>query len=997
MRPIKLTMTSFGPFANTQTVDFAKITDGIFLITGNTGAGKTTIFDAICYALFASASGDTRQSENFKSDYADESDICSVTLDFTVNGKEYSIYRRPKQDTISKRTGKLSSLPAKAELTMPDKSVISGARETVNEIENILHLNCSQFKKIVMLAQGEFQKLLSAKSDEKQEIFRKIFDTDIFEAFSAELATRTSELSDKLKDSDKNMSALSSSFITQNEELIALINSEAPDYQKIASVMAEQNSSDEASLSELSKELKEKEKRAFELYDLLQSAQTLKEKRERLGNFTQQYETLIANSENIAKLKRDIELSDKLHDKMLLRIKMRELLQSQTEYERAVGDLKENLRENELTLAKASDNAKVIPTLQKQLDTISQKSAVIKINSQRLLKLKEINDFILKRNALLKKRAAQSETLNILKSRAQFSALRLEYSERLGKLSDISEKTDNYSSLYSDYIKLNETYQKHHAAFWNMQAAVLADGLKDGIPCPVCGSTEHPKKAKFFDSEISQQKIDSERKSLENSAQKLTELRSRIISEFSLLVQNTDSERENTNIASIRNTVKELSGKISIDIADTDKNIMLEEQKLSSRLNNIDSVNEPRFFDVEYIDSEIKKNIENVAAIKENITSLTVQADEIKIELTEEFDSEEKLKSAESRLKAAYNRINDEISSLRNAFDLALRENAALNSALKSENERLSKTSDELKKVSDALDGSDLNELDNLISRRNEIDSSRRTVSEYDEKVSSLTSNIRLLTDDINVLDSKIPNDIEESAAAAKDEYSLLKDKTAKKATSLDINKKVLERTEKLISQSTEIRTQYLATAELNRIASGNNEKRISFERYVLASYFDDVIKFANKRLEKMSDSRYSLRRREEREKFGKASGLDLEIFDSYTGSARHINTLSGGESFKASLSLALGLADIITMRSGAVSIETMFIDEGFGTLDPHSLDSAIEALLSLSQNSDKYAGRFVGIISHVPELQEKIRSKIVVSSSRSGSTINMRGVYNSK
>ncbi len=986
MKPIKLTITSFGPFADTQTVDFTSFEDGIFLITGDTGAGKTTIFDAICFALFDEASGNARQNENFKSDYADPGSICSVTLDFTVNGKMYSIYRQPRQEVLSKRTGTMVTQQAKSQLTMPNSEIIAGPKATVAEIENILHLNCSQFKKIVMLAQGEFQKLLSAKSDEKQEIFRKIFDTDIYKQFANELSQRASNLSAQLKGIDEKISALSSSFITENEDLKALI-SEKSDFNKISRLILEQNESDEVQIKSLSAELEKKEKEAFYLSSLLEKSNELKTKREKLNVFSEQYNNLLTENDKYKKLKDDIALLDSMHEKIISRIKMRELADTADSINKNLSELKSKITASEESLKSISEQYNKIPSMQTSLDKLTEQHTLIKQKEEQLAKLNEANSALSKREEQLKNRLRQNNILGMLKLRAQYHTELDDTQKLLSEFEEQLKNTDKYSKKYSEYIQLNAEYQKHHSDFWSMQAAVLAEGLSDGMPCPVCGSTEHPKKAEFHSESISQEKIDAERKTVDNASKAIYDLKSKIHSEFSAVARTLKLIfTQEVNVSFIKEQLIEFTKKYNIRVAELQENISLQEKEIS-KLTDINKVNSPEFYDTVYIDGEILNMQNKIAASEESISSLKENISEMRAQLTEEFNSHEKIQSALLKIKSEYKNISDKISAVRKAYDELTKQIAVLKSSYQSDTVRLNDVSENYKKISDELSDADTALLDNLILRRKDIEQTRVPVNEYEEKLRSAKTNMDILTSDINSLDKNIPDGIEESAQKAKDEFSQIKNAVSSKSTALSLNKNTLKRIEEHMKSSSEIRDEYVNTAELDRIASGANEKRISFERYVLASYFEDVIKLANERLKVMSDYRYSLRRREEREKFGKASGLDLEIFDTYTGSARHINTLSGGESFKASLALALGLADIMTMRSGAVSIETMFIDEGFGTLDPHSLDSAVSTLLSLSDTKN---GRLVGIISHVPELKEKIRSKISVTASRSGSKITV-------
>lgn len=991
MKPLSLTLNAFGPFSQPQTLDFTRIPDGLFLICGPTGAGKTTLFDAICFALFGVASGETRQSENFKSDYADPAAMCSVTFSFSLQDKIYQIYRQPKQEKPS-RTGGMTTVPAKAELTLPDGSVIVGARETVSALEGILHLTCSQFKKVVMLAQGEFQRLLNAKSDEKQEIFRRIFDTQLYSRFSQLLAEETAQLSGRMEQVQGQLKTACASLMGDDMEPVrALTALEAPDYRQAlllaAPILEEQAQRIEKFKAELSRLGEQRAK-----VDLNAARQ-----------INRQFEELSALQEKQRELKKDAPEMEKLKATLQRFSQLREalgLLRQEQQLSRRAEQLQERISAGRQELSRLE---KAHGAIQNAYETAQKEALRENGLQQELHKLYGVRE-LLTRLAQLKERGVhleelagrhkkREEILVLLESRRTAAQQMAQADKSLRELKTAQSALRDYQACRSRAISLQQSHLQHYQAFLMEQSAILAQELREGEPCPVCGATDHPSPAVFDGQGVSQESIQREKKELQELLQRSADLHGRASGSLLALAQefgqpSADPNREEECL----NLIAHCRQEARLSLAEAQRCIDSAASRLKV-LTNPSVLEDPRFSDAEFLAQALRESREKFAAAQEQSKAAEEERKALKTQIPSGLDTLEKLQARQNACTAQIDALRRQLENAGAALEDSRSKTQRSSAAVQGDCKVLQQTQEQLEEASAQLEeflaraGSTRQEAGAFSEGQEKLLHSQARLEQYENAVTQLTAQLGALTQQ---LAGKAPQDLQDLSRQAQklDEQS-----TACQQQLLELNsnwllnQRNLEQMENLLQQTQELYPRYLDYSELSRVASGSNEKRISFERYVLASYFDDVITLANARLSQMTNSRYTLRRREEREKFGRASGLDLEILDSYTGRPRHINTLSGGESFKASLALALGLADMIQMVSGGVRIETMFIDEGFGSLDPQSLDSAISTLLSL-----RSGGRMVGIISHVPQLRECIPCQVQVLPGTKGSSITLIG-----
>lgn len=857
----------------------------MFLITGPTGAGKTTILDAITFALFGESSGDTRQTENFKSDYCDPSTLCYVTLDFQLKGKQYTIERYPKQKKKSARKDSIITINSKARLILDDGTEIIGVENVNQKITELFGLTYKQFKQIIILPQGEFRKLLESNSEDKQEIFRKIFNTDIYEKFCNVLSDKTKNITHSIEEIKLTINSYINSIdCSDDEPLKQLISDFSKNNLKsnklnlIISQLSSNINNNKIYSQKIQNEISSLEEQKNNIIKKFTSIKIIEEKKLRLDNTKSKLNSI-------------------LEEKQILLQKLKT----------------SNSKFREIS-AQKDDIPNLITT---QNELVNQLNNLNKINSLTL----ELNLLIERKNNINKNindLISAENKLNLIDDMKNQSKI-------LNKLKELITSIDIYNNIYIEYKISEKDYLMAYKQFLAGQAGFLAQNLTHNSPCPVCGSISHPHKATL------QQNTPSE-SAVNNLSLKTKKLRDKIANLDIKLSENYNFIKEN-----IQN-LKNIPFENILNQKDKFKNYAVEyENLISQQTKQINLIK----IDVSNLNLEQTQN--KIKNLKESVITLNTQTESIKNQILE---NQSKL-SSDNNIQS----INIKISEIKNQIQTIEKNYHFYN------NEYLN-----VKKLYDQI----CQEVKHLTDEIKLLESQLQS------------SNFDNTSEELEKLEINL-NEINKALSQLRENHSFI---TAK----LKLNTKQYENIVKSIDQYNDLLNIYSDYASLSEVANGKNPKRISLERYILASYFQDVIDAANIKFSEMTGYRYLLKRKEEKEKNNKASGLDLEIIDNYTGKTRHINTLSGGESFKASLCLALGLAEVVQMNAGGVEIDTLFIDEGFGTLDSESLDSTIEAL-----NSLKKTGRLIGIISHVNELQERIPAKLIITPSKKGSHITIK------
>ena len=896
MKPINIIISAFGPYKDKVIIDFTKLGEnGIFLITGDTGAGKTSIFDAISFAIFGEVSGSNRPIKSIRSDFADPETETFVELEFLHKNKIYKILRNPSYEKPKKKGDGFTKKTADASLEFGDK-VVNGIKNVDTKIEEILGINAKQFKQIAMLAQGEFLKILFAESKDRTEIFRKIFDTNIYNLIAK-------KLKEKLKDNEENLKELKNTFTTNTANILWSAEN------KVDISAKDLNEVDIANVVEALKlEIKNNKAEDIKLQE-----EILKKEQE-----------INIDEENI---KKQEELNIKIKN-------FNELLKKQIEY-------KQQEKEIEELKTKISKNQKIKERIKPKEEKVKNQEEQI----QRLEKdLENLNTKIIDGQKKEKEHNTKVELVNkigeIYKEYCNCVEIKDELLEKANRLKNIeklelkkAEQVKEYTKIENEYKVMNVDYLEKEDEFFKEQAGILAEKLEANKPCPVCGSIEHPKIARKSVSVLTKQELDVLKKSLENK-QKEKQLKQgeciKTNSQINTLVEEfKDDFNEEFNLEKFKNLIRDEFNKNKEKLEINEKMISEEYNKLSLNTLVLKEFDFEKFKDgvIEAINLEKNELIKDKTIQEEKNKQLLEGKIKLK-EYNEEFSKE--LLNLGFKTKEEYKNLliaDKEIENFQKHVE-QFNTNVTVNNTKILEIEKEVKDKQEL----------DLTEAKaKLIKVKNELDEERKV---HIQAKGKLDNNTRI--------------------------YNLLAE------NSKELKKKMKD---------------FIIYDELSRTANGTlpGKKRIEFEQYVQATYFDMVILEANKRLAKMTENRYWLVRKEEPEKISDKVGLDLEVVDNYNGKKRDVKSLSGGEAFKAALSLALGLSDVIQSYSGGVVIDTLFIDEGFGSLDTESREQAINTLSLLIDNN-----KLIGIISHVTELKERIDKKIIVTKTNDGSKIEI-------
>ncbi len=915
MRPLKLKLNAFGPYAGFEEIDFTKM-NSIYLITGPTGSGKTTIFDGISFALFGKTSGDTRDAKELKSDFAKGDETCFVELEFSLNGEVYTIRREPTQSMEGRKTKKGHSV----ELHMPGDKILNKVNEVEEKIESLLGLNAEQFKQIVMLPQGEFKKLIESSTEEKEVIFRKIFSSKIYKDFQDKLKEKYLSMKKELEVfRERQLTLINKIECGENEFLKQKLNEENLNIIEILDDTKLQIENDKKEIKNIEKE---KATKALEVENLTKNIEKIKAVNLKIDrvNSLKLSEKEITNvlSEKEEALKKEEERCDerKLLEKNLNSLEIQ--IEGFKEYEKNSNNLlivEKNLKNITLSLKEMENTKKVkkekIESIEKFLE--NNKNLDLEILSletsfkEKTDEREELKDFYLKTQSLKK------------------------------DISNHKELSIKYENISSDYIKASNEYESSVETMKKQQAGILALNLKEGEPCLVCGSTHHPLKAKILNSSLTEEYIKSLKEKLENIKVlkdkqlqevssingKITELLKGSILEGFKKYLGIESFNKD-EIDTLQKSIIEKGSKVKSELENLEKNIKEKKSQLS--------IKNKQVLEKEAIEKEIEE-------IEKNIKQLEINEKETfaKCEILKEAKSsfEKTLTSEIKSLKDLEGKIietKNKIDSIEEALKNAIKEE-------KEYREKLLKVKQEIKTLEEETLNDEKKDFEKLEALKEEIKIALKEIENREKVVYSRVDNNEKTILSVNA-----------------------------------ISEKIKEKDEK-----------YSIVSELSNIANGNNSKKITFERYVLAYHFNEILEYANIRFKAMTNERYYLERKLEITDARKGQGLDFDVYDNYTGKTRSIKSLSGGESFKASLALALGLSDVIQSNSGGVRIEAMFVDEGFGTLDPESLEKAIETLIELGAG-----GKTVGIISHVGEIKERISSKIEILKGQKGSKINI-------
>ena len=924
MKPLKLTMSAFGSYAGKNVIDFTGQQQGIFLITGDTGAGKTTIFDAITYALYNQTSGGERNGNMMRSQYAQPETETYVELEFLYRGQTYRVRRNPDYKiTKTLKNGKIreQKVPHSVELTMPDGTVFPEKKNATDaKIIEILGLTADQFSQIVMIAQGDFLKLLYTKSDERKMIFSKLFRTDIYWKIQENLRRKSMEMDERIQENDR-------AFEQEKSRIILLPESE------------------ELPLDELVERLRER------LKDALKEQNLRRANVEELNKKITKYEEINKLFVSLEKIRQN---GKELEARQAESKERRQQIENARKADKVLVAEQQNLRQQQAVEQSAQAIAKMTETLandQEMFETLKtqqqeaeakQKREAADIQKKMLALEQSFPSYEALQNARSEEQQAKKvwEDLGKIseesfhKKKAGIAALK-EQQKRQEQVVEQTKKNWEQTSLSAS--ESAKHYEHMYEAFLKEQAGILAENLSAGCPCPVCGSTVHPDPAKLSDHAVTELEVEQAKKTRAAAEEK----RDLAYAAF---------EAEKTEKQKLAQAVEKEEA--DFVLAQT----IAKQQRKEAEQN---------YVSLQKIAEQIREKLvyPSLAEAKKQYAAMQKALEAAEQEIAKKRQKVSELAEAMNTLKGQ---------------KLAEEENqkTAKKLAVKTEKE-YAKLLEKSGFVSE-----ETYHLAILPERsRSKLE---REEKEYESQCLRQQSEQKLLEKQVS---GKTYTDTTELNERLKVEKQALKEaeKTYMELhTAYENDRAVLQNCAVYLEKGKKMESEDQVIKSLSKTANGrlSGSAKIDFETYIQRQYFKQIIHEANKRLLTMSNHQFILKLKEEANTGRKTNeGLDLSVYSLVTDSERDVKTLSGGESFLAALAMALGLSDIVERSAGAIHPDMMFIDEGFGSLDAQSRQQAIEVLAELAGDS-----RMVGIISHVTELKEQIDRKLVVSRTDKGS-----------
>lgn len=913
MRPLQLTISAFGPYAGRTELAMERLgSGGLYLITGDTGAGKTTIFDAICFALFGEASGSAREPDMMRSKYAAADTPTYVSLRFLYNGKEYAVRRSPEYERPARKGSGMVLQRAEAELTYPDGRVATKVRDVDAGIRDILGVDREQFSRISMIAQGDFMKLLLAGTKERQAIFRQLFKTDYYRLFQEKLKEENAALNreyDALDGSVRQyVQTLSCPADSPHAPLLARAKENALPQQELLELGQALCAEDERRHEEDERRLAETEARLETVTQRLVMAQELEKKRTQL----EETERALAESK-LAVGRAETAFQQQQAgepEREALRKRcaaLTELLPRYDELEEARGRLAAEKQAGQKSRQKLETLRARREKMERELDDAQKRR-------------KELEG-----TALALERLAYREK--------ELDARRMELA-RLQMLLDeekqLAAAWDEARGQCRATLQAMETAEAQYTAlsadFLSEQAGILAQDLKDGKPCPVCGAREHPAPARLSAHAPTQQQLNEARRAAAESRKKAETLSA------AASAAGTRCEEKRTQRAQM---IARCFGECGQ--AEPDE---LTAQALA------DNAEKRRTLAAEM--EAARQAGEESARLEDQIRRWSAQLSELSA-------AGEKLGSSAAAHASAAETLRQSVQSMRRQLPGESRDAAAA---------ELAAWEKELAERTAAYEAA-----------KEDLDRERLAAAGRKEQKALLESQL----EGAETLDGQ---ELRRQKEVLDAEKNRRRQSLSESYARLRSNRETLDALSGQLAHLDEVGQRRRWVRALADTANGrlNGRERIELETYVQMTYFDRILLRANTRLMVMSAGQYELKRRETADNIRSQSGLELDVLDHYNGTERSVKTLSGGESFLASLSLALGLADEVQSSAGGIRLDTMFIDEGFGSLDEQALRQAIRALAGLAEGD-----RLVGIISHVGELKQRIDRQIVVTKDRSG------------
>ncbi len=1015
MKPLNLVLQAFGPFAKTERIDFSTLgSNPLFLINGPTGAGKSSILDAICYALYGQTTGAERDGAQMRCDHAAANLLTEVILDFSLGSRTYRIKRIPAQERPRARGEGTTIQAPEAQLWELDGSpeakllVPSSVREATTMISELLGLSVEQFRQVIVLPQGKFRDLLMANSRDREEIFSQLFQTHIYRSIEKRLQEQSAVIRNAVSDNNQQIvgilqTATVGSEVELDEEVLEL----TPKLSAATALKTQaQEAQTQATLAKqhaeaLTQRFTDLSKKEIELQAKQALAPSISSQQQRLDKAVQAerihplYNRYVEKSAALNQLSVQITgavkaIETATQDKALAEAglntakadasKITDLTTQQFKLNQF------NTQVMQLQKARLTFNAQQIEAQASQAKLEAALSQQGLLNTELLEKealLTTLNEDL---KALVPQQIALADQRVKLENRTRLENLRTEQLGLQKQMTDVLARFNKQQTQFNEsQLHKTQTEFAWHAG----QAASLAAQLNRGEPCLVCGSKEHPNLAQPSENTelVTKEHLDKARVA-EDKARAALEIADATLNTAKL---NLDAKKRQINELEL--TLQALASQSLTLVAKSYQAIEAEVKRLSQVQKDQESVSH-KIADIKRTFLTIAGQVTELQAMVDTDKTALIQATasvrQLEDLVPEAYRDENTLTKEISDIEASIKQFNLALNYAQEQFDaksLGLQEKKATHAQLQVQEQALQlENTQATQDWNEALNQGCFKEVTTFKSAlltAVEQDTIKKTIETFNTELTSLQSVVTQLKTEL--AKQTLP-DLTQVA-------QLLSDKASEFKVA-DIAWRVLEERNNLLNnikqqltaiktQTAELYAQYAIIGTLSDVANGVSGKRISLQRFVLSVLLDDVLIQASQRLNVMSKGRYRLHRKLDATDGRIAAGLDLEVEDSYTDRSRPVATLSGGESFMAALSLALGLSDVVQSYAGGIKLDTLFIDEGFGSLDPESLDLAIKTLIDLQAS-----GRMIGIISHVTELKEQMSLRIDVTSSREGSSI---------
>lgn len=1002
MMPISLTLSAFGPYPDTITIDFESFQeDGLFLITGPTGSGKTMIFDAMIFALYGKTSGQIRQTDSLRCDHALNEIPTFVEFSFSLHQQNYTIKRNPKYYLEGKKTPKQPS----ALLTLPDGKMVEGIKEVNQKMISLLGVDDQQFKQICMIAQGEFTKLIMASSDEREKVLRELFHSETYQKLEEKLKVHLKTYQDKYD-----------LLLNKRKDLMQELQVE--DHQEYLSKQTKLIASQQKEYDDLKKDLDQK-KQQLQLYRL-QNQRLIQ-----LKDLKQQFQDLKKQENDYQKLNKTVDTLKKAQETNYLYIsyikqqkKLQTLKLNQEDFLKQLKKLEKDYQEKKVQANSLDYKQQTKEKLQNQIQETKQLINQIyqyQNDYQNLQTLKQQYRMLDEEHKLFLKKKEKFENglqrdQERIQSEQQVQSKYELIKQQYVRLNEQKVKVHQLSDYYDQILKLNENksdlqeeytvvekqvdhekmqYNQMEKLYFRKQAGIFALQLKEDQPCPICGSLHHPHPAQIEKEDITKEKLDQQAKKVKQQEHRLQDILQKI------LLSNQKKEmlvKQTKQLSSELNIQEEISKEIFIKELDhlskDEKRMKKEYLELQDELKYIQKLKKSVALSLKDMSTYESKELKQA----QSLDNIQVQIHQLSGKLDDSLRQYEigEVNKNYQQVQKEYRQLSLEIETIQQDYEKVKNKYLEIKTKISSLNQQIIQEQeiyDELgNKYHTALDAF-INEEEflNLKTQINQISILEKKYQDYLISLKSLNEQIISLENEVKDSTYVDLSSLSETIKEVNQQLREKNDDLEKLKIDYSLKEKMIKDIQKINQQLEKDEDTYQRYLDLYNLASGKNNARVSIERYVLATYFENMLIYANVIMKQLSQGRYQLLRKDDAGKGRSQQGLELDVFDQESGNIRSIKTLSGGESFKAALSLALGLSRMVQDYAGGIELNTLFIDEGFGSLDSQSLDQAMNCLMELHHEN-----KLIGIISHVSDLKDRIERQLVVERKQKQSVIWM-------